>query len=163
MQMVFSFGSSKILPSYRSYACMHPKVEPTLKFTHLAVKEAFQDFGKLHPKSLGTNPELHDGLYNQCSLSLRILFWHFCRCSQYEEIWGTCQRAYKGTESLDSIADVLAKIVDEEEKEKKALQGPIDFLALQEGAPVPPLWQVMGHAKVGVDVSNSWKHWPIDM
>ena len=128
---------------------------PGCKLTHKFVKESLEAFGKVNEAMIGT--DLVDGLYNQISLSLRVLLSHFRRCARQESVWSRAQRRYKGCESLEPVSAIIQKIVveeiddedEEEEEDTPELMGqncenppcapaPIQFSA----TPTPEFWKV---------------------
>ena len=117
------------------------KVRPNLKFNHVPFKKCLKVFGKLHPGLVGREPHLHNDLFNQCSLSVRVLLGFFKKCASSAEAWETAKRNYKGTGNLTPVSQVLEKVqIDPKEKDKYAKK--IDWEQLQEDAPKVAFFQV---------------------
>ena len=74
------------------------------------MKTALTQFQKLHGHLVGAGGD-EEGLFNQISLSTRILLCHFRRCSRSASTWVTCcNKARVGETELESIKEVLATI-----------------------------------------------------
>ena len=113
------------------------------------MKQALVNFGKLHPGLVGT--DMQEGLWNQASLSIRVLLSHFRKCAQHPEAWATAKRKLKDA-NLEGVEAVLKKIpmVDdegEEGAEQNTRQPPVrarvDWMGLQQRAPIVGFWQVL--------------------
>ena len=136
--------SVTILPTFLvSTRDLPTKVKTNLKFTHLQVKDALVAFGKLHPALIGT--DLVDGLYNQRSLSLRILLSHYRRCTS-PDVWATAKRTYKGAGDLAPVEDIIKKLVDTDDFEHALVPytsaDSDNWDSLQASAPRHALWEV---------------------
>ena len=114
------------------------------------MRQALGSWAKLHPGSLGVDPsrDVIDGLYNQVSLSVRVLCHHFRRCAESSKVWATAKRRFPANDELEKVEGVLKKItIDEEE----VAMVPViqqahedDWWALQASAPSLELWEVLG-------------------
>ena len=127
------------------------KVKPTLKFTHLTMRQALCSWAKLHPGSLGveSSRDVIDGLYNQVSLSVRVLCHHFRRCAESTKVWATARRRFLAKDELEKVEGVLRMIKVEDDE---LAMVPVnveestenDWWALQASAPNVELWEVLG-------------------
>ena len=117
------------------------KVQPDLKFNHVPFKESLKVFAKLHPGLMGREAKLQDGLFNQCSLSVRVLLGFFKKCASSPTAWETAKRNYNFACNLNEVSKVLEK-VKVTPKDKAKFAKAVDWEQLQEEAPKLPFWEV---------------------
>ena len=133
------------------------QVLPGCKIKHSELKDALETSGKLRGDKLGidqNNKDLVDGLFNQMSLSFRVLLLHYRLCVGKAEKWPRAKRCYKGNEDLAPVEKILGKIELDDEDEEDQDAGPDDdgdeeegesehdWLALQASSPHIPIWEV---------------------
>ena len=123
-----------------------PEVKPSLGFNHVPFKESLKSFAKLHPGLVGVEPPYQDGLFNQISLSVRLLLGFFKKCAAEPNSWEIAKRNFKGTGNLDVVAKVIAMVVvkvDKKQKDDQMKETETDWQMLQDSAPKLSFWQVM--------------------
>ena len=78
----------------------------------MVLKAGLTAFGNLHTHLRGVKTEKEaDTLYNEVSLSLRVLLYHYRKCKEYLSVWTTCRKVFKGPNShLQAISNLLDKI-----------------------------------------------------